>query len=102
MIKERRKRVRFIDDNSVTVKPISPAHGGRATKARTYDLSTAGARVLSGTKFEVGDVLRIRIDLERSGEPVTVDGRIRWVNLQTGTGYFEMGVEFLGLTSRKV
>jgi c-di-GMP-binding flagellar brake protein YcgR len=99
---ERRKRVRFIDDNAVTIRPISPARNGRATRARTYDLSTGGARVLSGTKFEVGDVLRLRIDLERTGESVTVDARIKWVNRQAGTGFFEMGVEFLRLTSHKV
>ena len=99
---ERRKRARFIVDNAVTIRPISPPRTGRATRARTYDLSTGGARILSGTKFEVGDVLRLRIDLERTGESVTVDARIRWVNRQAGTGFFEMGVEFLRLTSHKV
>jgi c-di-GMP-binding flagellar brake protein YcgR len=99
---ERRKRVRFIDESAVTVRPLSPGRNGRAIRARTYDLSTGGARLLSGEKFEVGDVLKLRIEFERTNESVTVDARVRWVNRQTGTGFFETGVEFLRLTSRKV
>ncbi|HVP89692.1 MAG TPA: PilZ domain-containing protein [Terriglobales bacterium] len=99
---DRRKRPRFLDESAVTIRPVSPARGGRAVRARTYDLSTGGARLLSGVRFEVGDVLRLRLDLERAGEPVTVDARVTWVDRQTGTGFFELGVEFLRLTSRKV
>jgi c-di-GMP-binding flagellar brake protein YcgR len=98
---ERRKRIRFIDECAVTVRPLSPGCNGRTIRARTYDLSTGGARLLSGERFEVGDVLRLRIELERTGETVTVNARVKWVNRQTGTGFFETGVEFLRLTSRK-
>ena len=99
---ERRKRVRFSDESAVAVRPLSPGRNGRSIRARTYDLSTGGARLLSGEPFEVGETLRLRIELERIGERLTVEARVRWVNRQAGTGFFETGVEFVRLTSRKV
>ncbi len=99
---ERRKRIRFPDESAVIIRSLSAGRGGRAVRARTYDLSTGGARILSGVRFEVGDVLKLRIDLERAGELVTVEACVKWVDRQAGTGFFELGVEFLRLTSRKV
>jgi c-di-GMP-binding flagellar brake protein YcgR len=99
---ERRKRSRFIEENSVTIRPLADRGNGRPVRARTYDLSTGGARLVSGERFDVGEVLRLRIELEGTGESVSVEAQVRWVDQQAGTGLFELGVEFLRLTSRKV
>jgi c-di-GMP-binding flagellar brake protein YcgR len=99
---ERRKRARFTDESGVVIRPVSRNRGGRPVRARTYDLSTGGARLLSGVRFEVGDILNLRIDLEGAGETIAVEACVKWVDRQAGTGFFEIGVEFLRLTSHKV
>jgi c-di-GMP-binding flagellar brake protein YcgR len=99
---ERRKRIRFIERNDVLIRPTSPGCDGRKTKAQTFDLSTGGARILAKDSFEVGTVLKMRIDLARTQQSVSLDGEVKWTRFNDETGLFEMGVEFLHLSSPKV
>lgn len=99
---ERRKRKRFVERNEVFIRPFFRNGDGLKTKACTYDLSTGGARILTQEPFEVGTLLRIRIDLGRTGRSISLEGEVKWRRRSEGSGLFEQGVEFLHLTSPKV
>jgi hypothetical protein len=99
---ERRKRKRFVERNDVFIRPFFRTGDGLKTKACTYDVSTGGARIMTQEPFEVGTLLRIRIELGRTGKSVSLDGEVKWRRRNEGTGLFEQGVEFLHLTSPKV
>jgi len=99
---ERRKRIRFIERNEMAIAPVSHDHNGKRTKAYTFDISTGGARIIAEDCFEVGTVLRIRVDLARTHQSVTADGEVKWTRFNERSGLFEMGIEFLHLTSPKI
>jgi c-di-GMP-binding flagellar brake protein YcgR len=99
---ERRKRKRFVERNDVFIRPFFRNGDGLKTKACTYDVSTGGARILTKEPFEVGTLLRIRIELARSGKSVSLEGEVKWRRRNENSGLFEQGVEFLHLTSPKV
>jgi c-di-GMP-binding flagellar brake protein YcgR len=102
MIIERRKRIRFIEQNDVVLASVSHDHNGKRTKAQTFDISTGGARIIAEDCFEVGTVLRIKVDLARTQQSVTVDAEVKWTRFNERSGLFEMGIEFLHLTSPKM
>jgi c-di-GMP-binding flagellar brake protein YcgR len=99
---ERRKRIRFIERNRATIRCASLGIDGHRTKAETCDISTGGARLIVQDRFDVGTVLRIRLELGRTGQSLTVDGAVKWIRSRGDSGSFEMGVEFLHLTSAKI
>jgi len=99
---DRRKRIRFVERNSVTIRPASNDSDGKKTKAHTFDISTGGARIVAQNRFEVGSALKIRIELDRTKQSMTLDGVVKWVRFNEDSGLHEMGVEFLNLTSSKV
>jgi c-di-GMP-binding flagellar brake protein YcgR len=101
-IMERRKRIRFIERNDVAIAPVSHENNGKRTKAHTFDISTGGARIIAEDCFEVGTVLRIRVDLARTQQSMTVEGEVKWSRFNERSGLFEMGIEFLHLTSPKI
>ncbi len=102
MNSERRKRIRFIERNGMTFAPVSHDHNGKRAKAHTFDISTGGARIIAEDCVEVGTVLRIKLDLERTGQSLTLDGEVKWTRFNERSGLFEMGIEFLHLTSPKI
>ncbi|MCX6572216.1 MAG: PilZ domain-containing protein [Candidatus Aminicenantes bacterium] len=63
-------------------------------KAFTYDLSIGGARIHSVERFEVGTVLRLKIEFVRSRETVSLKGQVKWVKRDEAENVFELGVEF--------
>jgi c-di-GMP-binding flagellar brake protein YcgR len=99
---ERRKRIRFIERNHVTIRCASPGDDGHRTRAETFDISTGGARIIAKDRYDVGTLLRIRLELGRTGQSLTVDGAVKWIRPREGSGQFEMGVEFRHLTSAKI
>jgi len=99
---ERRKRIRFIERNHATIRCASLGTDGHRTTAETFDISTGGARIVAKDRYDVGTVLRIRLELARTGPSLTVDGEVKWLKWHDDTGSFEMGVEFLHLTSAKI
>jgi c-di-GMP-binding flagellar brake protein YcgR len=99
---ERRKRIRFIERNSVTIRCVSPGNNGRRTRAETFDLSTGGARIVAKERYDVGALINIRIDLARSGQSVTAVGEVKWTRFNEDKGLYEIGIEFLRLTSPKI
>jgi c-di-GMP-binding flagellar brake protein YcgR len=99
---ERRKRIRFIERNHVTIRCASPGTDGHRTKGETFDLSTGGARIIVQDRYDLGTVLRLRFELGRTRQSMTVDGEVKWLRRNDDTGLFEMGVEFRHLTSAKI
>lgn len=87
---------------------VEPAPGGNAPRGKTpvdaftCDLSLAGARLHSKEPFEVGSIVRLKIELVRSRETLTVNARIKWVKENGAEGIHEMGVEFLHAASSSI
>ncbi len=91
-----RKDRRFKQWNKTTIKALHDGHNSAAAEAEafTYDLSLGGARIHSPEPFDVGTVLRIRIELVRCRETVNLEGRVKWLKRNETENVFEMGVEF--------
>jgi Tfp pilus assembly protein PilZ len=93
-----RKDRRFKQWNKTVIKTIlngQNPHSPAGSRAFTYDLSLGGARVHSEERFEEGDVIRLQIELVRSGESVNLEGLVKWIKRNDSENVFEMGVEFL-------
>lgn len=99
---ERRKRNRFVERNDVLVRTPADKFQGAGVAARTFDLSTGGARVVTSKGYPVGTVLRIRLDLAGTDQFVNLDGEVKWSRPRPGEGLYEIGVEFQRLTSQAV
>jgi len=99
---DRRKRIRFIERNHVTIRRASQGTDGHRTKAETFDISTGGARIIVQDRYDVGTVLRLRFELGKARQSLTVDGEVKWLRQNDETGLFEIGVEFRHLTSAKI
>lgn len=95
---QKRKDKRFKQWSKTVIGPVpngsnSPDSSG--VNAFTHDLSIGGARLHSKARFEVGTILRLQIELVRSRETLSIDGRVKWVKPNEAENVFEMGVEFL-------
>jgi hypothetical protein len=94
---QKRKDRRFKQWNKTKVWTLesprtSTAHP--AIEAFTYDLSIGGARLHAMESFEVGALLRLQVDLVRTGETLRVEGLVKWCRRDESASVFEMGVEF--------
>ena len=102
---QKRKDRRFKQWNK-TVIGAAPnglnSHGPAEVKAVTCDLSLGGARIRSVERFELGAVLRLNIELLRSGETISLKGQVKWVKGDEIGNVFELGVEFDHETSKTV
>jgi hypothetical protein len=95
-MKPRRDR-RFKQWNKTKVTPIKgPRDAGdiRPIEAFTHDISIGGAKLNAGEPFEVGTLLRLEIDLVRTGETLRVEGLVKWRKREKPEDVYEMGVEF--------
>jgi Tfp pilus assembly protein PilZ len=94
---QKRKDKRIKQWNKTVVKPLPGGQGGLPSdevKAVTCDLSLGGARIHSPKPFELGTVLRLKIELVRSRETISLKGRVKWVKRDDAENVFELGVEF--------
>ncbi len=96
---ERRKRNRFVERNGVLIRTSVDKYQGAGIAAHTYDLSTGGARIITAKSYAVGTILRIRVNLAGTNQFVNLDGEVKWLKAKEQEDQFEIGVEFLHLTS---
>ena len=92
-----RKDRRFKQWNKTKITPITDprnSNGHSPVEAFTYDLSLGGARLHTEEPLEVGTLLRLQIDLARTGETLRVEGIVKWRRREETADIFEMGVEF--------
>jgi PilZ domain len=92
-----RKDRRFKQWNKTKIIPLTDprnSDGHPAAEAFTYDLSIGGARLHTAVSFEVGVLLRLQIELVRTGESLRVEGVVRWRRWDDAANVYEMGVEF--------
>jgi c-di-GMP-binding flagellar brake protein YcgR len=95
MQKRKDRRIRQWNKTVVKAAPQGQASLPPAeVKACTYDLSIGGARIHSAERFEVGAILRLKIEFARSRETVSLKGRVKWVKRDEAENVFELGVEF--------
>ena len=73
-----------------------PRHttGRTPVEGFTYDISIGGARIHTMEPFEVGSLLRLQIELVRSGETLRVEGLIKWRRRDEAAKVYALGVEF--------
>ncbi len=98
----RRRRSRFVERNEALIRTSLNRYQGIGTPAYTYDISTGGARIVASKPFAVGTAVRIRIDLAKTGESVTLDGEIKWLQAKAGEEQYELGVGFQNLKSHQI
>ncbi len=92
-----RKDRRFKQWNKTSItRLVDPrnSNGHPAIDAFTYDLSLGGARLHTEYAFEIGDLLRLEIELVRTNEALRVEGVVKWIRRDDAANVFEMGVEF--------
>jgi c-di-GMP-binding flagellar brake protein YcgR len=99
---DRRTRNRFVERNEVLIRTSMNKYQGAGIAAHTYDLSTGGARIVTSKSFAVGSVIRVRVNLAGTDQFVNLDGEVKWLSANEDEGLFEVGVEFLHLTSHDV
>jgi hypothetical protein len=95
-MKPRRDR-RFKQWNKTKITPIKgprDSSDNRPIEAFTHDISIGGARLHAGESFEVGALLRLEIDLVRTGETLRVEGLVKWRKQEKSEDVYEMGIEF--------
>jgi len=98
----RRRRNRFVERNEVLIRTSLNRYQGAGTPATTFDISTGGARIITSKCFAVGTAVRIRIDLAKTGQSVTLDGEIKWLRAKEGEDRYELGVGFQNLKSHQI
>ncbi len=95
---ERRREKRFNEKNKVLIKSAEEHKDTSVSinaRAQTSDVSLAGARIQCKKDFPAGTVIRIVVDLGKSGDRVMVEAEVKWSRARgNGKGY-EIGVEFL-------
>ena len=95
---EKRKEKRFREENEVFIKSATngkDSSNSVEVNAHTFDISLGGARVCSEKFFDIGTIIRMEIELKRTGQSVRVDGEIKWFRDNEDEDVFEFGVEFL-------
>jgi c-di-GMP-binding flagellar brake protein YcgR len=95
---EKRREKRFLEKNEVLIKSAingKETTGSVGANAYTFDLSLAGARIRSEQFFDIGTIIRININLERTGQSIKVDGEVKWFRKNEEDEIYELGVEFL-------
>ncbi|MGD9347955.1 MAG: PilZ domain-containing protein [Candidatus Aminicenantes bacterium] len=104
-MENKRKDKRFEEKNKVVIQFALEGHetdSSTVVKAHTHDISLGGARIISPKSYPVDTVMRIQINLSKSGQIVKVDGIVRWSKLASDSGNYELGVEFLHKISKSV
>jgi len=89
----KRREGRLIERNNVSIQP-SYARKTIGINAYTHDISLGGARIYTKELFDVGSFIKIQIELASTKELITLDGQVKWLNVQEGGDCFELGVEF--------
>lgn len=93
---QKRKDRRFKQWNKTRIWDLTELrdpNGHHAIDGFTYDLSIGGARIHAMESFDSGTLLRLQIELVRTGETLRVEGVVKWRREMAGSVY-EMGVEF--------
>lgn len=105
IVENKRKEKRFEESNKVVIQfSLEGYEANRSTgvKAITRDISLGGARIIAPKSYPVDTVMRIEINLRKSGQNVKLDGIVRWVELSPDEEKYELGVEFLHMISKSV
>jgi hypothetical protein len=92
-----RKDRRFKQWNKTRItllKDPRNSDGHPPVEAFTYDISIGGARIHSMEPFDIGSLIRLQIELVRSGESLRVEGLVKWRKRDQAASVYEMGVEF--------
>ena len=94
---QKRKDRRFKQWNKTKISRLEHAReskGHPPVEGFTYDISLGGARIHSLEAFEVGTLLRLEIELVRTGDILRVEGIVRWRKTDDLSKIHELGVEF--------
>jgi len=90
----KRKEDRLVERNNVSIQPTQAARKPVGINAFTRDISLGGARIYTKELFDVGSIIKIQIELSGTKELISLEGQVKWLNVQEGGDCFELGVEF--------
>jgi hypothetical protein len=94
---QKRKDRRFKQWNKTKITLMGQARGSIGhppVEAFTYDISIGGVRIHTMEAFEVGTLMRLEIELVRTGEILRVEGTVRWRKQDDLSKTYELGVQF--------
>jgi c-di-GMP-binding flagellar brake protein YcgR len=92
-----RKDRRFKQWNKTKITGLANSrnsNGHAPIDAFTYDISLGGARLHSEESVEVGSLVRLQVELVRTGETLRVEGVVKWSRRDESANVHEIGVEF--------
>jgi hypothetical protein len=104
-VENKRKDKRFEEKNKVVIQFALVDHGENSSagiNAITRDISLGGARIIAPKSYPVDTVMRIEINLSKSGQIVKIDGIVRWSKQSSDDDTYELGIEFLHKISKSV
>jgi len=104
-VDSKRREKRFKEENRVVIHYAQENKDSveyAETNAATHDISLGGARIQVDKYFPVDSVIRIQINLSRSGEAIKVDGKVKWIEKAQDKDLYDIGVEFLHHISKTV
>ncbi len=104
-MENKRKDKRFEEKNKVVIQFALNRHdanNNEGINATTHDISLGGAKILAPKSYPVDTVMRIEINLSKSGQIVKLDGIVRWSKLSSDEETYELGIEFLHKISKSV
>lgn len=104
-MENKRKDRRFEEKNKVVIQFALNSHDANINEwinATTHDISLGGAKILAPKSYPVDTVMRIEINLSKSGQIVKLDGIVRWSKLSSDEETYELGIEFLHKISKSV
>jgi hypothetical protein len=90
----RRKESRFVEKNEVLIMSASDNAEGPVVNAYTYDISTGGARIFSKQFRNVGEVIKLQVNLARTRQSIVLPAEVKWFKIKEDERVFELGVEF--------
>jgi uncharacterized protein (TIGR02266 family) len=81
--------------------PIDVVHEGRTLSSHTRNISLGGVFVDAAEALPFGALVSLRFRLPTLSEDTTVDGQVRWVEMEEGQ-VRGIGIRFQGLRARDV
>ncbi len=104
MDKERRRNKRRKEENWVEIDQVSDKRNpsGATITAFSEDISLGGMKIITDQKYQVNELLNLKISLRNSRRIIFMRGRVRWIKRQMEKDLYEMGIEFVDASPNRL
>lgn len=100
--KERRKENRVKEEDKIVIEVLSGIElpqGKKIISALTKDISPGGVRIMANMALPVDTLIRMEIVLPKRRRLIQATGRVRWARSIYEEELFEMGIEFVHIST---